>query len=386
MTAIYAGGVPAETLELVHMRVSQINGCDACIASGVASAARISLSPERLLALPAWRQSALFDEAERSALAIAEAATRLADRQDAVTDEIWANATRHHDDQALSALVSMIALTNFFNRVNTTIRVQPGRGHDGRAGTRAPTRQHLGTAPACVPRSLTFSGGTRAVVSLTGCHDAVMPEPPRVIQAEEVEALQGPGTLTWHPVRHTLGIRAFGCNAYTAHDVGADVVEPHTENHSGHEELYYVASGHARFTIDGSDYESPAGTYVFIPDPRSHRHAVAGEAGTTVLSFGGPPMFEPSAWEWAFRASAVRSVDLNAAREILRDGLVAHPADPSLLYELACLAAGDGTRAEALALLGRAIAGSPRLRDRAREDGDFATLRADPEFDALTSD
>jgi AhpD family alkylhydroperoxidase len=124
--AIYAGGVPRETLELVHMRSSQINGCNACIASGIESAEKIGLPTERLLALPAWRESALFDDAERAALGLTEAMTRLADHPDAVTDEIWAHAAEHFDERALSALVSMIALTNFFNRVNTTLKVQPG--------------------------------------------------------------------------------------------------------------------------------------------------------------------------------------------------------------------------------------------------------------------
>ncbi len=124
--AIYAGGVPRETLELVHMRASQINGCNACIASGINSAEKIGLRTERLLALPAWRESALFDDAERAAFGLTEAMTRLADHPDVVTDEIWAHAAEHFDERALSALVSMIALTNFFNRVNTTLKVQPG--------------------------------------------------------------------------------------------------------------------------------------------------------------------------------------------------------------------------------------------------------------------
>jgi AhpD family alkylhydroperoxidase len=124
--AIYAGGAPRQTLELVHMRASQINGCNACIASGIKSAETIGLSTERLLALPAWRESALYDDAERAAFELAEAMTRLADHSDAVTDEIWAQAAEHFDERALSALVSMIALTNFFNRVNTTLKVQPG--------------------------------------------------------------------------------------------------------------------------------------------------------------------------------------------------------------------------------------------------------------------
>ncbi len=126
MKAIYAVGIPHQTLELVHMRASQINGCNACLASGIENAERIGLSSERLLTLPAWRASALYDDAERAALGLAEAITRLADHPDVVTEEIWADAAEQFDDRALSALVSMIALTNFFNRINTTMRVQPG--------------------------------------------------------------------------------------------------------------------------------------------------------------------------------------------------------------------------------------------------------------------
>jgi AhpD family alkylhydroperoxidase len=124
--SIYAAGVPRRILEFVHMRASQINGCNACIAAGIHTAVGAGIDTERLIALPAWRESALFDDCERSALALTEAMTRLADHPDVVTDEIWAHAAEHFDEAGLSALVSMIALTNFFNRVNTTLRVQPG--------------------------------------------------------------------------------------------------------------------------------------------------------------------------------------------------------------------------------------------------------------------
>src|SRR3954468_11783267 len=120
----------------------------------------------------------------------------------------------------------------------------------------------------------------------------------RVIALDEIEAIPGPGTLTWRPVRATLGLRAFGTNAYTAANAGEEVVEPHTEASNGHEELYFVARGRARFEIDGESFDAPAGTYVFLPDPESHRQAVAEEPGTTVLTFGGPPTFTPSDWEW----------------------------------------------------------------------------------------
>jgi mannose-6-phosphate isomerase-like protein (cupin superfamily) len=212
----------------------------------------------------------------------------------------------------------------------------------------------------------------------------VTPEPPKVVRLDELEAIAGPGSLTWHPVRATLGVRAFGCNAYTAREAGQDVVEPHTEDPKlAHQELYFVAAGRATFTIDGSAYDAPAGTYVFVPDPASHRHAVAAEAGTTVLSFGGPPTFEPSAWEWAFLAGPLIRSDPSRAREILREGLEEHPEGATLHYNLACLNAVEGRRDDALAALARAVALRPKIAEWAREDDDLGSLRDDPEFRAL---
>ncbi len=211
-----------------------------------------------------------------------------------------------------------------------------------------------------------------------------MPQPPRIVNLSELESVPGPGTLTWRPVRSALGIRAFGCNAYTAQEPGTEVVEPHTENpQTAHEELYFVAAGRATFTIDGETHDAPAGTYVFIPDPASHRHAVAAEAGTTVLSFGGPPSFEPSAWEWAFRAAPLLRSDPARARAILEEGLQAHPAAGGLHYNLACLEAIEGHRDAALEALRAALELRPEAAGWAREDDDLADLRADPEFRAL---
>lgn len=200
-----------------------------------------------------------------------------------------------------------------------------------------------------------------------------------------MQPIPGPGTLSWLPVRFTLGIRAFGCNAYVAGEVGEDVVEPHTEDPKlAHEELYFVARGRATFTIDEQVYDAPAGTYVFIPDPASHRHAVAAEPGTTVLSFGGPPTFEPSAWEWGFRAGPLMRSEPDTARQILADGMRTHPDNPSLLYNLACLEAVTGNREQALGALRRALELRPELKAWARQDDDLEPLREDPEFRALT--
>jgi quercetin dioxygenase-like cupin family protein len=209
-------------------------------------------------------------------------------------------------------------------------------------------------------------------------------EPPKIVHLDELEAIPGPGSLIWHPVRLTLGVRAFGCNAYTAGEAGQDVVEPHTEDPKlAHQELYFVARGRATFTIDETTYDAPAGTYVFVPDPGSHRHAVAAEPGTTVLSFGGPPTFEPSAWEWAFKATPLIRRDPGQAREVLVEGLEAHPESRALHYNLACLEAVQGNRDDALAALRRSIELSPDVVDWARTDEDFESLRNDPEFRAL---
>jgi mannose-6-phosphate isomerase-like protein (cupin superfamily) len=202
-----------------------------------------------------------------------------------------------------------------------------------------------------------------------------MPQPPRVVHLDELDAIPGPGTLTWHPVRAHLDIRAFGCNAYSAQRVGDDVVEPHIESPElGHEELYFVARGSARFTIDGESFEAPEGTYVFIPDTASHRHAVAAEPQTTVLSFGGPPTFTPSAWEWFFRADPHVLSDPQRAREIIEDGLRVHPDSPGLLIYLARLEIRAGNEQRARELLGQALERQPEAIELARNDPRLAGL------------
>jgi AhpD family alkylhydroperoxidase len=124
--AMHKGGVPETTLELVHLRASQINGCSPCVDAGVKSARKAGESDDRLLQVVAWRESDLFTDAERAALAMAEAVTRLADHPEAVTDEIWSDAADHFDEQQLAAVILMIGITNLFNRLNTTIREPAG--------------------------------------------------------------------------------------------------------------------------------------------------------------------------------------------------------------------------------------------------------------------
>jgi AhpD family alkylhydroperoxidase len=126
LKATRQGGVPQTVLELVHLRASQINGCSFCVDSGASSAKKAGETDERLFAVAAWREAPYFTDAERAALALTEAVTRLADRADPVPDEIWEEATRHYDEQGLAALILMIAVTNLFNRLNATVRQVAG--------------------------------------------------------------------------------------------------------------------------------------------------------------------------------------------------------------------------------------------------------------------
>jgi alkylhydroperoxidase family enzyme len=82
---------------------------------------------ERLFGVAAWRESPYFTDAERAALALAEAATRLADRADPVPDDVWDAAAKHFTEQELAALVLWIATSNFFNRLNVTTRQPAGQ-------------------------------------------------------------------------------------------------------------------------------------------------------------------------------------------------------------------------------------------------------------------
>ena len=124
--AIQDQGVPATTLELVHLRASQINGCSACVEFGTCQLQKSGEGNQRLFAVAVWRDSPHFTEAERAALALAESATRLSDRTDAVPDEIWNEAVRHFDEKALAALLLSIGTTNLFNRLNVATRQVPG--------------------------------------------------------------------------------------------------------------------------------------------------------------------------------------------------------------------------------------------------------------------
>jgi AhpD family alkylhydroperoxidase len=124
----YKGGVPPATLALVHLRASQINGCAYCVDGGVKHARKAGETDERLFAVSAWREAPYFTDAERAALALSEAVTRMSDQSDPVPDPVWNEAAKHYDEKGLGALVLWIATTNLYNRINVTTRQPAGKG------------------------------------------------------------------------------------------------------------------------------------------------------------------------------------------------------------------------------------------------------------------
>ncbi|APE36179.1 alkylhydroperoxidase [Nocardia mangyaensis] len=122
LKAVRTGGVDGEILELVHLRISQINGCSACVDGGAKTARKAGVSDERLATVAAWRETPYFSDEERAALELAESATRLADRPNPVTDEVWDHAASYFDEKQLASIVLMIGVTNMFNRLNATTR------------------------------------------------------------------------------------------------------------------------------------------------------------------------------------------------------------------------------------------------------------------------
>jgi hypothetical protein len=203
------------------------------------------------------------------------------------------------------------------------------------------------------------------------------------LRIDELEAVPV-GGFNWLPLRRALGATAFGVAAFTA-EAGEPVVEPHDETSggaAGHEEMYVVLSGRARFTIGGEELDAPEGTLVLVP-VGEHREAVAEEPHTVVLAVGGVPgaAMPPSAFEYWFAAEpAYRAGDYARAYEIASEGLADYPDHPSLNYQLACYLALGGQPDEAIERLKKALDGDPRTRDWAAEDPDFDSLRGRPDY------
>jgi len=190
--------------------------------------------------------------------------------------------------------------------------------------------------------------------------------------------------VTWLPVRRALGITAFGINAYTADAEGKHVVEEHDEATLGHEEVYVVVSGRARFTLGEDEHEVAAGSLVYVRDPATRRSAIALEPNTTVLAIGGKrgEAFAPSAWEsWYVASPAMASGDYAGAAEIMRTELDRIGDHPSLLYNLACAESMAGNADAAIGYLGRARGLEPeRVAKWAAGVSDLHAIRDDPRY------
>jgi tetratricopeptide (TPR) repeat protein len=198
-----------------------------------------------------------------------------------------------------------------------------------------------------------------------------------------VPLVRGP---RWAMVRTHFGITAFGVNAYLADEAGLDVIGEHDELGEGsgeHEELYFVAKGHATFTVNGDEIDAPAGTFVFVRDPAAKRRAVAREAGTTAVVVGGTPgkAFTPSPWERNAPALAYFGAgEYDKAVEELERIQAESPEDPGVLYNLACAESMSGKGDRAVEHLARAIELDASFRDLAKKDSDFDAIRGDPGF------
>lgn len=198
------------------------------------------------------------------------------------------------------------------------------------------------------------------------------------LRIEDVPPIRVAGELRWRPIRRTLGIEAFGMNAYTAEQAGDDVVERHSEESLGHEEVYVVLTGRATFELDGESLDAPAGTVVFLRDPTVRRYASAVEPGTTVLAVGGKPgeAYTPSAWEWYFEAERFRDpLDPEAALRLMDEANERFPDHAGVVYSTACWLALAGREDEALEALRRAVALDPRAREWAAGDADLVSVR-----------
>ena len=198
----------------------------------------------------------------------------------------------------------------------------------------------------------------------------------QTLDLAELEPILAAG-VHWKPLRRTLGVEAFGINAYVA-GRGEDVIEEHSEENLGHEELYVVLRGRATFTLDGTTHDAQAGTVVHLADPAVRRHARAEAPGTLVLAIGGKPgePYSPSAWEWYFEAEKFRpSMDTDAAVAFLSEGLERFPDHVGMLVSIACWQAMGGHDDEALDTLRRAEALDPKVREWVAKDEDLASVR-----------
>jgi hypothetical protein len=199
----------------------------------------------------------------------------------------------------------------------------------------------------------------------------------KALALDEVEAVPWRGTeLVWRPVRGALGTRIVGMGGYTANRAGQVVIEGHTESDDGlnHEEVYVVLRGRATFTLDGTEVDAPAGTFVAVLDPSVHRRAVAAEPGTAVLALGALPSFVPSDSEWIERARPHLRSDPARAIAILEDLRTTKPDGPVAEVAAAFIAIARGDESAARAAVAGLVARRPDLVGVLAEDDELERL------------
>jgi len=205
-----------------------------------------------------------------------------------------------------------------------------------------------------------------------------------VAQLDDIEEMTD-GRCPFRPVRHHMGITAFGVNSWTGASAGDRIINEHDESDENHEELYLVHQGRATFELDGDRVDAPAGTLVFAPGGVK-RTAFAEEPGTTVIAFGGTPgkAYEPFGWEvWAPIRPLYEAGENAEAAVRLREAVEAYPEYPLLAYNLACCESLTGQTEDALTHLRQAIEGRKEFRDYAADDSDLDAIRDEPAFKEL---
>lgn len=203
-----------------------------------------------------------------------------------------------------------------------------------------------------------------------------------VVRLDELERLPVDDEgLLWRPLRRRIGLEAFGSNAWTAAKAGDRVVEEHKEE-DGHEELYFVASGRATFTLGDEEIDAPPGTVIFAP-PGTKRGAIAAEPDTTVVVFGAKPgvPHEVSEWEDTFAAYAYLKLgDEEQGRKAIESALERDTWRSH--YHAACFESLTGNPDQALEHLLRAVELDAKAREWAQDDRDLDSIRDRPEFPA----
>ena len=209
------------------------------------------------------------------------------------------------------------------------------------------------------------------------------------VQLEDIEEITD-GRCPWRPVRHHLGIKSFGINAWTAREPGDRLINEHDEADTDdqQEELYFVQEGRARFELDGESVDAPAGTFVHV-QPGVKRTAFAEEPRTTVLATGatlGKP-YVAVGWEvWAQITPLYEAGRYAEAADRALEVLGVHPEYVAPLYNLACCESLAGRRADAVEHLRRAIGAWEPFRELAAKDSDFDPIRDEPGFKALVGE